>query len=306
MTSKLLVEINNLEQALEFVNAGVDALILNVNGLASKKQFNIYTDELAILASKKGNTQLFINMDKLYHEDDFVGLKTLLSKIYDLGIRDLIISDIGIYTFCKMYHLDFNFYNGNAILNTNYSSIEFMSRYFNGFVLSNEIHINETLEILKHSSSQNIVQVYGKAKMFYSNRKLLSSYFNYTKLDFSNNEAYIIENDSGNKEDMTYFYEDENGSYAYTYYSIDGSSYIKQLNDNGLGYAYLNNIFEDEDAYNKIVLAYNQYFKGNIDLKQLQETIYKNNQNISLSFFEDQTIFTIEDAKLLEGSAKHE
>jgi len=261
---------------------------------------------LAILASKKENTQLFINMDKLYHEEDFKGLKTLLSKIYDLGIRDLIISDIGIYTFCKMYHLDFNFYNGNAILNTNYASIEFMSRYFNGFVLSNEIHINETLEILKHSSSQNIVQIYGKAKMFYSNRKLLSSYFNYTKQDLSNREAYIIENDGGKEDDKTYFYEDENGSYAYTYYSIDGCSYLEQLINNGLGYAYLNNIFEDENAYTQIVLAYNDYFKGKIDSYVLQETIHKNNEHVSLSFFEDQTIFTIEDAKLLEGSAKHE
>ncbi|WP_423362962.1 U32 family peptidase [Mycoplasma sp. P36-A1] len=304
MKTKLLAEFSSLEQALKLIENNIDALVINIKGISLTKQFNLYTNELIIICekAKEKNVELFVNIDRIYHQSDLIGLKVILKKIKEYGISNIIITDVGVIEYCKHNNLEFNYYNGNSILNTNYATMNYLSLYYQGYILSNEININEIAKILENNNSQNIVQVFGKARTFYSKRKLLTSYFEYTEqeeIDFSKNNKIIFDEES-EKDNRTYVYEDDFGTYAYTYYNLDETSYLKKLQDLNLQYAYINNMFIEDSNYEKIVIAFNNYFKDKVTLERLQKVIKENANNLSTSFFEDKTVYTIEEAKLLE------
>lgn len=308
MKTKLLAEISSLEQAIDFIHKDVDAIVLNIMGISLTKQFNLYTNELRILVDEAAQhkTELFVNIDRIYQQDDLGGLKVILKKLAEMNIKRIIVTDVGVLEYAKRLNLDFIFYNGNTTLNTNYGTMEFMSRYYQGFVLSNEININEVKSIVENNPSDSIVQIFGRVKTFYSQRHLLKSYLNFTKqpmIDISKNNLIVMDDESAD-DNRTYIYEDDFGTHAFTYYNVDGIQYLDQLQDLNLAYCYINNMFIDEEKYEDIALGFNSYFKGYITQEQLHELVKSHVKYLSTSFFEDQTVFTIEDARLLEGGKK--
>ena len=310
METKLLIEIGDLEQGRYFIEKGYGSLLLNVKGVTYTKQFNCYTDELSILIglAKKNNVELFINLDMLYHEDDLIGLRAILKKLVSLDFKNLVICDIGVIELASDLGLEFNFINGNATLNTNYQTIESTSLFYQGFFLSNEININEIVTIIKETTPNTFVQVFGKQKMFSSKRKLLSAYLDYHQITevTINPKSYLIIKDTTNDDNYSYVYEDQFGTHIYTRNNVNGLEYLKTLVDNKVSYLYLNNLFCQKEEYAKVVEVFYQYLNDNsYELVNAQSDLATISTNLSKSFFADETIFTIEQARLLEMGSKN-
>ncbi|MDL2211610.1 U32 family peptidase [Erysipelotrichaceae bacterium OttesenSCG-928-M19] len=311
METKLLIEINNLEQGLKFIDEKLGALILNIKDLTYTKQFNCYTNEISILAERasENDVELYINLDMLYHEEDLIGLKAILKKLDKLAITGLIINDVGIIELVEELGLDFKFINGTAILNTNYASIEYTSDIYDGYFLSNEINIDEILKIAKKSSTNLFVQVYGKQKIFNSKRLLLSSYFEYSKLEpiDVSPRNYLIVSDEVNKDNQSYIYEDQHGTYIYTKNNVNALNYLHQLCRANVKYLYLNNLFCTTKEYEEVVYLFKDVLDNeDYDIASAQEKLIEISTNLSESFYDDKTVYTIEQAKLLEMDIKND
>lgn len=311
MKTKLLVEICSLEQGQKFIEEKIDALILNVMGVTYTKQFNCYTNELSFLAEKahENNVELFINLDMLYHEDDIIGLRGILKKLYNLGITSLVISDVGVIELAGELGLDFNFINGGSILNTNFATIEYTSDLYRGYFLSNEINISEVIKISEQTSTDLIVQAFGKQKMFSSKRQLLSSYFEYNNLPSIDVHPrnYLVISDTNEQDNHSYIYEDQYGTYVYTRKNVNALKYLKQLVDNGVAYLYLNNLFCTGKEYSEVVRIFKRCLEDDsYDYKIATEDLEKVTKELGESFFNGETIYTIEQAKLLEMELKNE
>ncbi|MEG0569840.1 MAG: U32 family peptidase, partial [Erysipelotrichales bacterium] len=176
MKSKILAEITSIEQGLTFIEKGIDALLINVMGVSVTKEFNCYTDELSIITQKaqEKGVEILLNLDMLYHQEDLLGLRAMLKRLSKYDIIALIISDVAILELVKELELDIKCISGINTLNTNYHTMNSMNKIFNGYFISNEINISEVMNIVKNVESSLVVQVYGKQKMFYSKRQLLS------------------------------------------------------------------------------------------------------------------------------------
>lgn len=308
--TKILVEINDLEHGLELIESQKYSIVLNVKDVSYTKQFNCYLNELKLLSSKANElgVELFANVDMLFHEDDLTGLKAILKRIYQMNFKGVIISDVGIIELAKDLNLNFNFINGGSILNTNYESINISSSFYSGFFVSNEINISEIEKIIERNKSELFIQIFGKQKMFYSKRRLLTSYFENFKIhlrDFHPRNHLVI-NDQNEKDNLSYIYEDSFGTYIYTFFDVNGLDYVKEFKNQNVDYLYISNLFKEKVQYNQIILAFYNYLNDLISYEQADEIIKANSAVLSKSFFEDASVYTIEKTKLLEASQKNE
>lgn len=308
--TKILVEINDLEHGLELIESQKYSILLNVKDVSYTKAFNCYLNELKLLSNKANElgVELFANVDMLFHEDDLMGLKAILKRLHPMNFKGLIISDVGIIEMSKELELDFNFINGGAILNTNFESINENAKYYDGFFVSNEINISEVDKIVEQSNTRLFIQVYGKQRIFYSKRQLVTSYFKNFKIplrDFHPRNRLVI-NDQNEKDNLSYIYEDVYGTYIYTFFDVDGLDYINKFKDNGVSYLYISNIFKEKEKYDRIILAFYNYINESISHEQAREILEANSSILSKSFFEDASVYTIEQTKLLESSLKNE
>lgn len=308
--TKILVEINDLEHGLKLIESQKYSIVLNVKDVSYTKQFNCYLNELKLLSNKANElgVELFANVDMLFHEDDLTGLKAILKRIYQMNFKGVIISDVGIIELAKELNLNFNFINGGSILNTNYESININSSFYTGFFVSNEINISEIEKIIERNKSELFIQIFGKQKMFYSKRRLLTSYFENFKIplrDFHPRNHLVI-SDQNEKDNLSYIYEDSFGTYIYTFFDVNGLDYVKEFKNQNVDYLYISNLFKEKVQYNQIILAFYNYLNDLISYEQADEIIKANSAVLSKSFFEDASVYTIEKTKLLEASQKNE
>lgn len=308
--SKILVEINDLEHGVELIEAQKYALLLNVKDVSYTKQFNCYTNELKLLSDKarENGVDLYANLDMLFHEEDLIGLKAILKRLHKMSFKGLVILDIGVIELANELGLEFEFINGGTILNTNYASMNVSDSYYNGFILSNEINIEEINKIIEQTNTKLIIQVYGKKRIFLSKRKLLTSYFEHYELpkrDFHPRNHLVI-SDQNEKDNFSYIYEDDFGTYVYTFFAVDGLDYIRDFQKKQVALLYVSNLFIDKESYNKVILAYYNYLNELASYDETRKIIENNTDYLAKSFFEDASVYTIEQAKLLEEGLRNE
>jgi len=204
--------------------------------------------------------------------------------------------------------LDFVFINGSSTLNTNYASIEYTNNFYRGYFLSNEINIEEIKKIAQQNNSELIVQIFGKQKMFSSKRKLLTSYLEFNEIRdvIVTPKSYLIIKDTANEDNQSYIYEDQFGTYIYTKNNVNALEYLDTLIENKIEYLYLNNLFTTQEEYREVVNIFYKCLNDKYDLSSVQVELEKVSKNLSKSFFEDETVFTIEQARLLEMEQSYE
>ena len=145
--------------------------------------------------------------------------------------------------------------------------------------------------------------------MFNSKRQLLTSYFDYNnlpKIDV-HPKNYLVISDINEKDNHSYIYEDQYGTYVYTRKNVNALKYIEQLVENNVSYLYLNNLFCTTKEYGEIVKLFKRYLEDNSYKYEQAITDLENiTKELGESFFNDETIYTIEQAKLLEMELKNE
>lgn len=307
---KLLVDIYSVDHAKQMIDSGLD-VIVNLKELSSTKEFNASFEELAIIQeyaeyATSNEVNVIVMLDKLYHEKMVAKLPQALAHLNKIGIKTLIAADLAILNLVEENGYSIAIISANATLNTNYHTMNTPANHFSGFVISNEINITEVLNILAHLDKTSILQGYGKQKIFYSKRQLLKSYYDFNKqepIGFGIKDRLLIK-DEQTDNNKSYIYEDEDGTYIYTAHDVCTLRYHDELGMQGLDYLYLNNLYHDETIYNKVVTLYQQVIKEQLSSEEALNQLQEMNRDLSESFLNDKTIFTIEEIKLLEREDK--
>ncbi|MDR1782597.1 MAG: U32 family peptidase [Bacilli bacterium] len=301
--SKLLIDLYDFDSINDYLALNIKSFIINLQEFSTEKTLNVFLEQVEIINDLDDEIELFINLDRLYYNDDFNSLSSILKKLNKLKIRKLIINDAGVVELIKELGLKFELINGSNTLNTNYQTIEFLSNYYRGFYLSNEINLNEILKIRDNTNAMLMVQVFGKQLMFSSKRKLLTSYFQFHHLDlidFNSQNPLIIKdlNDINNK---SYIYEDSNGTYVTTYKNVNALDYLYDFIVNDIDYLYLSNLFIDRNSYLRVVNIFSSLLEQTINLDMAKSMFKDVNLEVSSSFLNDETVFNLEDIKKMEG-----
>ena len=110
-----------------------------------------------------------------------------------------------------------------------------------------------------------IIPAFGHIPMAYSNRHLLTSYFDYIKKDKDNDYYYIKDNDN-----YHIVKEEKEGTSIYNSHILDLDCELKAINENNIDYVLLYHEFISEENYAKALQKY-------IDIRNLKKFEFKDN-----------------------------
>lgn len=179
---ELLAPAGNMEKLKMAIIYGADAVYIGGEkfGLrASAGNFNIEEIKEAVRFVHDNSKKLYVTVNIIPHNEDFIGLPEYLKEIEDAGVDAIIFSDPGVYLAAKESVPNMELHLSTQANNTNYRSAEFWYKQgVKRIVLARELSFEEIKEITQRSSKELEFEtfVHGAMCMSYSGRCLLSNY----------------------------------------------------------------------------------------------------------------------------------
>ncbi len=197
-----LVNLEQLNNSSSYYIAGIENFSVKMPAFFTLDIVDKYND-------------LYISLNKIFHEDEIDNLKDTLKYLKTKTIRGIFFSDFSVYNICEdLDMLDLLIYDPNTLV-TNYKELEFFEGKIKGVVISPFI----SLEELKEFKSEKLELYFlgnGRINLFYSKRKLVTNYLKYhdIKDDLDKNNLLLKEQ----LRDNLYYpiIEDEYGTYVYS------------------------------------------------------------------------------------------
>lgn len=217
------------------LNLNVDAFII---GIKNYNVLNTLEIELEELDNYLNNRNIYISLNKLFHNNELEKLNNLLKILENKKIKGVIFDDVSIYQLVKENNYNINLIWGNIHQVTSYKSInEWNKLGVKMAIISPDITLNEILEIKNNTKSQLFVPIYGKFEIFSSNRFLVQSYFDYINKN-KNDNLYFIDNKLINQKYP--IYEDTNGTHIINGSTMNGLEEYILLLKNDIEYVIIN------------------------------------------------------------------
>lgn len=265
---------NSKKHLLELLDKNIDCILLSITDLSVNSNYYITINELKKLVNiiKSKNKEIFVSLNKLMHNYDIKKLKYTLTKLNDINIDCVLFYDLSIIDLSK--EINFNKNLGifqNHLNNSIYSNTFYYNHGISSSVLSKEITLEEVFEIKNNTNMKLIIPVYGYIPMFYSNRYLLTSYFELLKRNKLDNYYYIKDNDN-----YHIVKEEKYGTTIYNANIIDLDYEYSLMIKNNIDYVLLYSEFIDEKEYLNIIDKYISIKNG--------KKINKNNLNKSFTY----------------------
>lgn len=264
--SKIIACPNSKEELNKIVSIDIDAILLSIENLSVNSHYYIDINTLQDVLPKLNNKEVFVSLNKLMKNKDINYLKETLIKLDKLNIQGVLFYDLAVLELAK----EINF-TKNLVVAQNHSNCSLYSNnYFNNLgvtyaLLSSEITLEEVYEIKKGTNMKIIIPAYGHLPMAYSNRHLLTSYFDYIKKDKDNDYYYIKDNDN-----YHIVKEEKEGTSIYNSHILDLDCELKAINENNIDYVLLYHEFISEENYAKALQKY-------IDIRNLKKFEFKDN-----------------------------
>lgn len=278
MTKKIIIP-SNKEQIENLMNY-VDGFIVGLKDMSVNlpTYFSLFEIKEISELLHKNNKELFVSLNKNMHNNDLEYLKEVLLEFEKYSINGIIYYDVSIINLKKELNLknELVFSEEHAV--TNYATINYWNNMGAKYAyLSNEITLNEIIDIHKNSNSKLFVQVFGYIPIFVSERKLISNYKTYFNID-NKSDLYYIE-----KEEKKYpILEDKYTTQVYSDYILNIIDEIEKLKSENIEYIVYNSFNINDDVFDYIIKRENIKDKdikkllNNVDKGFLyKETIYK-------------------------------
>ncbi len=179
---ELLAPAGNLEKLKMAIIYGADAVYLGGEEFGLRASAgNFGMDELkeGISFAHNRGKKVYMTMNIIPHNEDFVDMAEYVRKVRDLGIDAVIFSDPGIFDILLQEAPDIELHLSTQANNTNWRSAAFWHRQgVKRVILARELSLDEIIEIRKKvpESLELEMFVHGAMCISYSGRCLLSNY----------------------------------------------------------------------------------------------------------------------------------
>jgi len=284
MPKKIIIP-NSLEMIKKLINK-VDGFIIGIKELSTNLPFYVDDLESTISFIKESNKEIFVSLNKNIHNSDLPLLKEILLKLEELNVTGVIYYDASIVNLKKELNLNINLVWGQEHMTTNYLTANYWNSLGIEFMLvSNEITIDEIIEISKKTNMKLMVQLFGYIPIFNSRRHLVKNYLKTFDLDDSDS-CYI------EKEGKSYsIVDDNNGTTVYSANILNGIGEYLKLMKNNIEYIILNSYEIKTEQFEKIVELFNSVSENNVD--SYVETIDDMFGNIDRGFLYTETVYKV-------------
>lgn len=282
---KILTEANTINDQ---IIKNSDGLILSLKNYSSQSPITYTLEEVEKIAEKYQNTEIFINLNKNFFNDEIESLKEVLLRLDKLNIKGIFFYDLAILQLKKELNLEKDLIWSQTYMVNNYKTCNY---YYNKGVkyalLSKEITLEEIKEILTKSSITALVETISMPSVAFSKRKLLTNY--YHNLDKNAKNKLLITEKATNE---TYqVLEDKEGTNFFYNKITNATSIIKELYESGCEYIILREYGIDENLFKEILSDTKKYIDGKC-LDEEYKTKYQSLGDFT-NFFFKKTIYQV-------------
>lgn len=222
--------------------------------------------------------QIALKIDKIITEYELEQLDNYIKESLNYNVSYYMFTDMSVYYLLKKYNIENKAVYFSKTINC--SSLDIIQYNNMGIkcLVSTELTIDDMIKI--SNLENNFIYSYGYFNMFYSKRKLLSLYKEYSKLDYiPNNKQYFLEEET--RKEHYPIYENNNGTFIFSSYIYLLFKEIDLLNKNN--YFYIDSTFISEDDLIAITNIYNEGFNKGFSDNLLGE-LKAINDNVGTSF----------------------
>ena len=178
----------------------IDNFIIGLKDFSVNYNFVMDIDQIIELSNQFRNKIFFIAINKNIMNDDLNILEEIMIKLNSINVKGILFYDLSILSIKKRLNLDIDLIWNQGHMVTNYNTCNY---YYDKGVkyayLSNEITLEEMLEIKKNSKIKTFTLLFGYPIMAHSKRKLLTNYSISSNKDISKDTHKIVDKIS-NKE----------------------------------------------------------------------------------------------------------
>lgn len=192
--NNIIVVPNKKEDIPKILKKDIKGLIIGLKDLSA---YNLELDlEEIITIADNTNKKIIIAINRMLHNKDIEKVKPILNKIKNTNISSILFYDLGILKLAKDININKELIIGQEHLNASINTNNFYYKNgVNSTYITSDITKEELQEIKSNTPLSIYYTVYGKLQIFYSRRKLLTSYFEYIKKDMKDNTYYIYDKD---------------------------------------------------------------------------------------------------------------
>lgn len=287
--SKLIVIPNN-KNTINELSTKCDGFILGVNEYSVNMPINFSLDEINDIVNQLtvNNKKVFIALNKNIHNNELENLKDILLYLNNLNISGILYYDIAVVNLVKKLNIKIPLIWSQEHLTTNYATCNFWNdNGVQGVYLSNDITLDEIINIKKQTKMNLFVCLFGYLPMFASYRHLVNNYLNTFDLQSKNSKQYII-----SKENNDYTIIDNSlGTFVYSANILNGIDEYIKLKDSDIDYIILNSFNIDSNDFTKIVNLFTSVNENNVN--DYSKKIYEIFPNCDKGFLYKETVYKV-------------
>ena len=277
--SKIITIPSSIEEIEKTMDL-VDGFIIGIKDMCVNSNYSI--TDLNILSNIKGK-DIFINMNKNFHNNELSKVKDLLLELNNYNIKAVMFYDIGLFNIYKNLDLDYDLVISEEHSITSYNTINYWNNKGIKYAhISSDITISEIEKIVKNSSSKLMITLFGYLPMFVSKRHIVKNYLDFFKLNDNSRINYM------EKENKVYpIIDDEVATQVYSNNILNGIKY--SLID--IDYIILNSFNIELDKFISVIEMFKSVNKSNID--KYNNKINNMFDNVDYGFLETKTIYKV-------------
>lgn len=223
--SKLLININKIEEIAEYKKIGITNFLFAVKGFSigyNTFELNEIPEDSYLLINRVMDTK---SIEELRLRKDE------LTKF-----KGIIFEDLGVYNILRDLEIELIWFQNHFTINN--ESMRFWLSRVDSAVIGNEITSTEIESIIENASKPLILNVLGKNQIMYSRRTLLSNFNKYNNLDNYNDMTLDVH---GTKDEF-FARENELGTVIYNNEYFNYLEFAKSLNEDKIKFYLIMNL----------------------------------------------------------------
>ena len=223
--SKLLININKLEEIAEYKKIGITNFLFAVKGFSigyNTFELNEIPEDSYLLINRVMDTK---SIEELRLRKDE------LTKF-----KGIIFEDLGVYNILRDLEIELIWFQNHFTINN--ESMRFWLSRVDSAVIGNEITSTEIESIIENASKPLLLNVLGKNQIMYSRRTLLSNFNKYNNLDNFNDMTLDVH---GTKDEF-FARENELGTVIYNNEYFNYLEFAKSLNEDKIKFYLIMNL----------------------------------------------------------------
>lgn len=274
----ILAAIHQFESIQKLKKAGVDAIIVGLNGVSIRSSVTLTRSELKVWKKtcKELDIKIYVNILKLFMEDEMDLVHDCLSYCKDLDIDGIYFADEGVlFEACQMKMQDRLVYQPETLITNHYDAGFYLNQGIQSVSLAHELSLDEIRGIAQIQPVEVLIS--GYFSILYSKRPLVTNYLaavHEADIDGIGHRFDLIEQ---TRQDRMPIVQDEDGTNIYSERPIHSFRVIDQLKQMGIHRFRIDSIFMDDDWTIRQLTAYHQHalLDSGSDHWYYQETIRK-------------------------------